>query len=66
MEKGWPSQRAIDGLVRGLPQQPSSNLRPVEFVTKLDWKTENPEELGKKLQEENNIHPKSNCAVCHR
>jgi menaquinone reductase, multiheme cytochrome c subunit len=45
---------------------PEANLRPVEFVTKLDWKTDNPEELGKKLRDDNDINPKINCAVCHR
>ena len=45
---------------------PEPNLRPQEFITKLDWEAENPEELGKKLRDENDIHPKTNCAVCHR
>ena len=47
-------------------EHPEAHLRPTEFVTKLDWTTENPEELGKKLADEKNIHPKINCAVCHR
>lgn len=50
-------------------ENPEPHLRPVEFVTKLDWRPEegvSPEELGAKLRDENNIHPKTNCAVCHR
>lgn len=48
---------------------PEANLRPVEFVTKLDWKhaeSVDPVEFGKKLRDEYDINPKSNCAVCHR
>ena len=48
---------------------PEANLRPVEFVTKLDWKHAegvDPVEFGKKMRDENDINPKSNCAVCHR
>jgi menaquinone reductase, multiheme cytochrome c subunit len=50
-------------------RNPEANLRPVEFVTKLDWtpgEGEDPVALGARLREENNIHPKTNCAVCHR
>jgi len=45
---------------------PGPNLRPAEFITKLDWKAEDPEKLGAELVLENKIHPKTNCAVCHR
>ena len=56
-------------------KNPGPNLRPVEFVTKLDWAVldkdgnvdqKATEEQGMKLAEDNNIHPKTNCAVCHR
>ena len=46
-----------------------SDIRPVEFVTKLDWKAESEEQaiaIGEKLIEDKNIHPQTNCAVCHR
>ncbi len=51
-------------------RNPEPHLRPAEFVTKLDWKAEDIGEnqlaLGKRLKEEKNIHPQTNCAVCHR
>ncbi|MEZ6138195.1 MAG: cytochrome c3 family protein [Pirellulaceae bacterium] len=51
-------------------RNPAPNLRPVEFITKLDWEPAEGEgtreEIGQRLIEENNIHPKTNCAVCHR
>ncbi len=51
-------------------RNPEPHLRPYEYVTKLDWKAEDigedPVELGKRLKQEKNIHPMTNCAVCHR
>ncbi len=46
---------------------PDPNLRPVEFITKLDWQPQgDPAEVGAQIRAEKNIHPKTNCAVCHR
>lgn len=50
-------------------RNPEPHLRPVEFVTKLDWKPEDgtdPAVLGAQLKKEKNINPLANCAVCHR
>lgn len=51
-------------------RNPEEHLRPVEFVTKLDWKASDigrdAAELGRELKEKNQIHPMTNCAVCHR
>ncbi|MEZ6090754.1 MAG: cytochrome c3 family protein [Pirellulaceae bacterium] len=46
-----------------------ADIREVELVTKLDWKAESEEAaiaIGKELIEKKNIHPQTNCAVCHR
>ena len=49
---------------------PAAHIRPRELITKLDWEPAEgegtAEEIGQKLIEENSIHPKTNCAVCHR
>ncbi|MEM7473485.1 MAG: cytochrome c3 family protein [Planctomycetota bacterium] len=49
---------------------PAEHIRPRDLITKLDWEPGEGEgtreEIGKKLIEENKIHPKTNCAVCHR
>lgn len=46
---------------------PEAHLRPVEFVTKMDWvPAEDPVELGKKLRAANNINPSTDCSTCHR
>ncbi|MEY4565961.1 MAG: hypothetical protein RLY14_931 [Planctomycetota bacterium] len=50
-------------------RNPEPHLRPVEFVTKLDWKPEDgtdPAVLGAQLKKDKNINPLANCAVCHR
>lgn len=48
-------------------RNPAPNLRPTEYVTKLDWKPEgDPAELGRKIIAEKHIHPPVNCSGCHR
>ena len=48
-------------------RNPEPHLRPVEFVTDLDWQpAEDPEVLGAKLRLENNINPSTDCSTCHR
>jgi len=48
-------------------RNPAPNLRPVEFVTKLDWQPAgDPAELGAKLIKEKGINPPENCTGCHR
>ncbi len=46
---------------------PEKNLRPVEFVTKMDWQPdEDPLVLGARLREANHINPPQDCSTCHR
>lgn len=67
MEKVYQAKELSMAWCISCHRNPEPNLRPVELVTKLDWKPEgDPAELGAKLRQENNIHPKTNCAVCHR
>lgn len=48
-------------------RNPAPNVRPVEYVTQLDWKPEgDPAELGRKLIQTKNINPPTNCSGCHR
>lgn len=48
-------------------RNPEPHLRPVEFVTKMDWvPSEDPKLLGKRLREERNINPSTDCVTCHR
>jgi len=50
-------------------RNPAPNLRPVEFVTKLDWTPpngEDPAEIGRRIIAEKHINPPVNCSGCHR
>ncbi|MGA2795966.1 MAG: cytochrome c3 family protein [Thermoguttaceae bacterium] len=48
-------------------RHPEPQLRPQEFITKMDWiPNEDPEVLGGKLRRENNINPSTDCSTCHR
>ncbi len=48
-------------------RNPAPNVRPVEYVTKLDWKPEgDPAVLGAQLIKAKGINPPVNCSGCHR
>ena len=48
-------------------RHPEQNLRPVSEVTNMDWKPEgDPEETGKRLMVENDVHTRTSCTTCHR
>jgi hypothetical protein len=48
-------------------RNPEQHLRPVEFVTQLDWVPEKDQlALGAELREINNINPPQDCNTCHR
>lgn len=48
-------------------RSPEKHLRPVEFVTQLDWVPEEDQlALGTRLRETNNINPPTDCNTCHR
>jgi menaquinone reductase, multiheme cytochrome c subunit len=48
-------------------RNPEPHLRPLEFVTQLDWvPAEDQLLLGRRLREENNINPPQDCNTCHR
>lgn len=49
-------------------RNPAPNVRPVELVTKLDWKPEgrDPADIGRELIAQKHIKPPTNCSGCHR
>ncbi len=48
-------------------RNPEPHLRPIEFVTSMDWQPDEPAEvLGARLREQYNIQPSTNCSTCHR
>jgi hypothetical protein len=48
-------------------RSPEQHLRPVEFVTQLDWVPEEDQlAMGSRLRVINNINPPTDCNTCHR
>jgi hypothetical protein len=47
-------------------RNPAPHIRPTEHITKMDWATANPVEVGQKLIAEKKIHPREDCSTCHR
>jgi len=48
-------------------RNPEPNLRPPSEVTNMNWVAPgDPVEYGKKLAEQNNIDPPTDCSTCHR
>jgi hypothetical protein len=48
-------------------RDPDRHLRPVEYITQLDWVPEDDAlTLGRRLRDEKNIHPSDDCSTCHR
>jgi len=48
-------------------RNPAPHLRPVELVTKLDWKPDrDPAQIGREIMEAKHIAPPVNCSGCHR
>lgn len=48
-------------------RDPAPNLRPVEFVTDMEWRPEgDARELGNRLMNERGIAPSTDCVTCHR
>ncbi len=48
-------------------RNPDTRLRPVEYVTVMDWQTdEDRAVLGKRLREQYDINPREDCSTCHR
>jgi len=48
-------------------RNPARHLRPPEAVADMNWvAAEDPEVVGRRLREEYNIHPSTDCSTCHR
>jgi menaquinone reductase, multiheme cytochrome c subunit len=67
MEVVFQDQKLSMGWCLDCHRQPEKHLRPVAFVTKLDWVAEEDQlVLGRRLKEENQINPSTDCSTCHR
>ena len=67
MERVSQREKLSMGWCLDCHRAPEKNLRPVEFVTKMDWEPkEDPSVLGARLREANHINPPQDCSTCHR
>lgn len=69
MEKVYQAKELSMSWCLSCHRNPDPNLRPVEFVTKLDWTPppgKTAEQIGAEIRKERGIHPSTNCSTCHR
>jgi hypothetical protein len=67
MEVVWQTAPLSMGWCLDCHRNPEQHLRPVEFVTQMDWvPNEDQLALGRRLREEYNIDPSTDCSTCHR
>ena len=67
MERVYQAKTLSMGWCLECHRDPAPHLRPVEFVTDLDWfPDKDARELGRELMEKNNISPSTDCSTCHR
>ena len=67
MEVVYQAEMLSMGWCLDCHRSPERHLRPVEFVTELDWVPQEDQlVLGARLRETNNINPPVDCNTCHR
>jgi hypothetical protein len=67
MVEVWQDAPISMGWCLDCHRAPEKHLRPVEFVTTMDWvPTEDQITVGTRIREENNINPSTDCSTCHR
>lgn len=69
MEEVWQAAPLSMGWCLDCHRAPEESLRPVEYVTSMDWTPADGEtraSLGARLREEHDINPSTDCSTCHR
>jgi hypothetical protein len=67
MEVVWQVEPLSMGWCLDCHRDPEPHLRPAELVTQMDWvPMEDPQALGRRLREQYNINPSTDCSTCHR
>jgi hypothetical protein len=67
MEQVRQVERLSMGWCLECHRNPEPHLRPQQFVTVMDWvSNEPPAVLGRRLRQQNNIQPSTDCSTCHR
>lgn len=67
MEVVYQDQPLTMGWCLDCHRNPEKHLRPLDQVTNMNWQpAEDQLVLGKRLREEYNINPSTDCSTCHR
>lgn len=67
MEVVYQDQTLSMGWCLDCHRKPEAHLRPVDYITKLDWVADKDQlELGRELKEKYQINPSEDCSTCHR
>ncbi len=67
MEEVYQHETLSMGWCLECHRAPEKNLRPPDEVTNMSWQPPgDPIEYGKRLREQNNINPPTDCSTCHR
>jgi hypothetical protein len=67
METVYQDQPLTMGWCLNCHRHPERYLRPVDMVTKMDYVPAEPQEvIGRRLQQERQIQPSTDCSTCHR
>lgn len=67
MEVVYQTQPLSMGWCLDCHRNPDPHLRPVELVTRMDWKPEgDPAATGREIRESLDLHPSEDCSTCHR
>ncbi len=67
MERVYQAEKLSMSWCLDCHRDPQGHLRPQQYITDMTWvPEEDPVELGARLMKENDIHPSTDCATCHR
>jgi hypothetical protein len=67
MERVYQAEKLSMSWCLDCHRDPQGHLRPQQYITDMTWvPEEDPAELGARLMKENDIHPSTDCATCHR
>ncbi len=67
MEVVYQAEPLSMGWCLGCHRNPEPHLRPLERITEMDWVPwEDRAAMGRRLREEYNIDPSTDCSTCHR
>ena len=67
MERVYQAKTLSMGWCLECHRDPEPYLRPQRAITDMDWvPQEDPLSLGRRLLQQNNIDPSTDCSTCHR